>query len=51
LRAGLAPLGIAIGPPLGFNDGYGIAVTRAADRASRCARWATWRSIPTCASA
>jgi len=30
LRAGLAPLGIAIGPPLGFNDGYGIAVARAA---------------------
>ena len=29
LRAGLAPLGIAIGSPLGFNDGYGIAVTRA----------------------
>ncbi len=28
LRAGLAPLGVAIGPPLGFNDGYGIAVTR-----------------------
>ena len=33
LRAGLAPLGIAIGPPLGFNDGYGIAVSqRAAKR-------------------
>ena len=29
LRAGLAPLGIAVGPPLGFNDGYGIAISRA----------------------
>ncbi len=29
LRAGLAPLGIAVGPPLGFNDGYGIAIARA----------------------
>jgi len=29
LRAGLAAEGIAIGPPLGFNDGYGIAVSRA----------------------
>jgi len=28
LRAGLAPLGLSIGGPLGFNDGYGIAVTR-----------------------
>jgi osmoprotectant transport system permease protein len=30
LRAGLAPLGIAVGPPLGFNDGYGIAVSKQA---------------------
>jgi osmoprotectant transport system permease protein len=29
LAAGLAPLGIAISRPLGFNDGYGIAVSRA----------------------
>lgn len=32
LAAGLAPLGISVGPPLGFNDGYGIAVTRATAR-------------------
>jgi osmoprotectant transport system permease protein len=32
LRAGVAPLGLAIGGPLGFNDGYGIAITRATAR-------------------
>lgn len=29
LAAGLQPLGILVSHPLGFNDGYGIAVTRA----------------------
>jgi osmoprotectant transport system permease protein len=29
IRAGLAPLGLAIGAPLGFNDSYAIAVSRA----------------------
>ena len=38
LRAGLAPLGIAVGPPLGFNDGYGTAVARRSLRGSRCGR-------------
>jgi osmoprotectant transport system permease protein len=34
LRAGLAPAGLTFGAPLGFNNGYAIAVSRAA--AARC---------------
>src|SRR6185503_14592523 len=28
IRAGLAPAGLDVTPALGFNDGYGLAVTR-----------------------
>jgi hypothetical protein len=48
MRERLAPLGLGVAVPLGFNDGYALAM-----RADRRSAWAsrgcrTWHATPRC---